>query len=263
MTNRRWLFSRRRFLAAGAAGTTALVFGGCDRLSAAPTFREFLTSTEGLTERVQRALLWRGALAREYSVADISNPFRANGSQDASSLPPEYIALARSGFDDWRLEVNGLVMRPARFSLADLRALPARTQITRHDCVEGWSCIGSWTGPQLSTVLERVGLRPNARFIVFRCADERPRYVRGVDLYYESMDLVDAFHPQTILAYEMNGAPLPLAHGAPLRLRLERQLGYKMAKFLTRIEVVDRFAHLGRGHGGTWEDDGYEWYAGI
>ena len=255
--------SRRGFLASGAAGFAGLAFAGCDRLSSALTFRELLGSTEGLNQRVQRALLWRGSLAREYSPAEISRPFRANGSQDASSLPPDYEALVESGFAKWRLEVDGLVQRPARFSLADLRELPARTQITRHDCVEGWSCIGGWTGFQLSTMLERVGLRPEARFIVFRCADERPRFTRGERPYYESIDLIDAFHPQTILAYEMNGAPLPLAHGAPLRLRLERQLGYKMAKFVIRIEAVNAFGHIGRGRGGTWEDDGYEWYAGV
>ena len=263
MTNGSPLFSRRRFLASGAAGAAGLVLGGCDRLSAAPTFREFLASAEGLTERVQRALLRDGALAREYSAADVSATFRANGSQDANNLPPEYMELARTGFSGWRLEVNGLVTRPASFSLADLRALPVRTQITRHDCVEGWSCIGGWAGPRLSTILDRVGLRPEARFIVFRCADELPRYVNGANLFYESVDLIDAFHPQTILALEMNGAPLPLAHGAPLRLRVERQLGYKMAKFLTRIEAVDGLNGIGRGKGGTWEDDGYEWYAGI
>ena len=244
-------------------GGAGLVFGGCNRLSTAPSFREFLAGAETLTERIQRALLWRGSLAREYGAADLSKAFRANGSRSASNLPPGYIERAESGFRDWRLAVNGLVQRPAGFSLADLRMLPARTQITRHDCVEGWSCIGGWTGPQLSTVLDYVGLRPEARFIVFYCADELPRYVDGANLFYESIDLIDAFHPQTILAYEMNGAQLPLAHGAPLRLRVERQLGYKMAKFLTRIEVVDRFDHIGRGNGGTWEDDGYEWYAGI
>ena len=263
MANRSGLFSRRRFVAASLAGTAGVVLGGCDRLSAAPTFRKFLAGAEGVTQRVHRALLWRGALAREYRAEDISSTFRANGSQDASSLPPEYSELARGGFADWRLVVGGLVMRPTSFSLADLRALPARTQITRHDCVEGWSCIGGWTGPQLSAVLDRVGLRPEARFIVFHCADELPRYRDGATHFYESIDLIDAFHPQTILAHEMNGAPLPFAHGAPLRVRVERQLGYKMAKFLTRIEVVDHLDHIGRGNGGTWEDDGYEWYAGI
>jgi DMSO/TMAO reductase YedYZ molybdopterin-dependent catalytic subunit len=237
--------------------------GGCDRLSASPSFRELLAGTEGLTERVHRALLWRGAHAREYTIADISPNFRANGSKDASNLPRGYTEAAERGFSDWRLQVDGLVMRPASFSLADLRALPARTQITRHDCVEGWSCIGGWTGPPLSAVLDRVELRPEARFIVFHCADELPRYVDGTSSFYESIDLVDAFHPQTILAYAMNGAPLAIPYGAPLRLRVERQLGYKMAKFITRIAVVDRFDRIGRGHGGTWEDNGYEWYAGI
>ena len=263
MTQNSVLWNRRRFLYSGAACTAGLVLGGCGQLSTSPTFREFLARSEGLTQHVQRALLWRGSLAREYGVRDISKVFRANGSRDAGNLPPGYTDLVQGGLNDWRLQVDGLVVRPTRFSLADLRAMPTRPQITRHDCVEGWSCIGSWRGPQLSRVLDHVGLRPEARFIVFRCADELPRYAGGTNPYYESIDLIDAFHPQTILAYEMNGSPLPLAHGAPLRLRVERQLGYKMAKFLMRIEIVDRFDRIGRGKGGTWEDDGYEWYAGI
>jgi DMSO/TMAO reductase YedYZ molybdopterin-dependent catalytic subunit len=254
---------RRQFLAAGAASGAGLLFGGCDRLSRSPTFREFLAGAEGLTQRVQRALLWRGALAREYSAADVSRAFRANGSQGAYNLPPAYIEQGADGFADWRLRVEGLVMRPTSFTLTDLRALPARTQITRHDCVEGWSCIGGWTGPPLSTILERVGLLPDARFVVFHCADELPRYLDGSNAFYESIDLIDAYHPQTILAYDMNGIPLPVAHGAPVRLRVERQLGYKMAKFVTRIEIVNRFDRIRGGRGGTWEDDGYEWYAGI
>jgi DMSO/TMAO reductase YedYZ molybdopterin-dependent catalytic subunit len=154
-------------------------------------------------------------------------------------------------------------MKPAQFSLEELKAFSARTQITRHDCVEGWSCIGAWTGPQLSTILNVVRPHPGARYVVFHCADELPRYVDGTNRFYESIDFVDAYHPQTILAYALNGTPLDLPHGAPLRLRVERQLGYKMAKFLTRIEITDRLDHAGRGRGGTWEDDGYEWYAGI
>jgi DMSO/TMAO reductase YedYZ molybdopterin-dependent catalytic subunit len=263
MAKRSRLLSRRRLLLAGAAGALGIGSSGCDRLSDAPTFRELLSGAETLTQRVQRALLWRGQLAREYSEADISTTFRANGSRDPASLPPDYVALADRGFADWRLRVDGLVARPMSLSLDDLRALPQRTQITRHDCVEGWSCIGGWTGPPLSALLELVGPRAEARFVVFWCADELPLYLDGSDAYYESIDLVDAYHPQTILAHEMNGAALPLAHGAPLRLRLERQLGYKMAKFLTGIEIVDRLDHIGRGHGGYWEDEGYQWYAGI
>jgi len=257
------LFTRRRVIAAGAASGVALGLGGCDRLSAAPAFRELLTGAEGLTEVVQRALLRRGGLAPEYGPADVSAVFKANGSQDPQNLPPGYTELAADGFADWRLRVGGLVREPTAFSLSDLRALPQRTQITRHDCVEGWSCIGGWTGPPLSSVLDLARLMPEARFVVFRCADELPLYSDGKDSYYESIDLVDAFHPQTILAHTMNGDPLPLAHGAPLRLRVERQLGYKMAKYVMRIDAVDDLASIGQGRGGYWEDDGYQWYAGI
>ena len=143
--------------------------------------------------------------------------------------------------------------------LAELRAMPARSQITRHDCVEGWSAIGKWTGVPLSHLLGQAGLKPEARYIVFRCADT----FRGT-LYYESIDLVDALHPQTILAYGMNDGPLPVGHGAPIRLRVERQLGYKHAKFIMQIEAVDSLAPIGRGKGGFWEDlIDYDWYAGI
>ena len=145
------------------------------------------------------------------------------------------LAHAADGYARWQLAVDGLVMRPMRFSLADLRGMNPRTQITRHDCVEGWSCIGSWTGPRLSSLLDRVCLRPEARFIVFHCADEQLRYIDGSHVYYESIDLFDAFHPQTILAYALNDEPLSVGHGAPLRLRVERQLGYKQAKFVKHI----------------------------
>ena len=159
--------------------------------------------------------------------------------------------------------VDGLVEQPLSLSLAELRALPSRTQITRHDCVEGWSSIGKWKGARLGPLLDQAGLKPNARYIVFHCADTLEQTLDGSGQYYESIDLIDAYHPQTILAYDMNDQPLPVPHGAPLRLRVERQLGYKQAKYVMRIEAVDGFAHLGRGKGGFWEDRGYEWYAGI
>ena len=138
--------------------------------------------------------------------------------------------------------------------------MPTRTQITRHDCVEGWSAIGQWRGVPLSNVLNLAQISPRARFVVFHCAD---RLERGEDPYYESIDLIDAFHPQTILAYELNGRPLPVANGAPLRLRVERQLGYKQAKYVMRIEVVEQLYAIQGGKGGYWEDRGYKWYAGI
>ena len=197
-------------------------------------------------------------LAREFSERDISPIFKANGTKNPNT--PVYNALAAGSFNTWRLQIDGLVDRPLSLSLADLRAIPARTQITRHDCVEGWSAIGKWQGAQLGPLLQAVGLKPNARFAVMHCADN---YGGGADMYYESIDLVDGFHPQTILAYSLNGQPLDVAHGAPLRLRVERQLGYKHAKYLMRIEMVERLDAFGRGRGGYWEDRGYEWYAGI
>ena len=253
----------RRSLLVGIGSTGALLLAGCDRLSRAPAAREILASSERLTQLGQRAFLSEAVMAREYTAGEISKVFRANGSSDASSLPPGYLEMLEAGLARWRLRIDGLVHRPLQLSLAQLRALPARAQITRHDCVEGWSCIGGWRGPALGVVLNLAGLLPEARFVVFHCADEYPRFVDGKNWYYESIDLIDAFHPQTILAYEMNGAPLPLAHGAPLRLRVERQLGYKMAKFINRIEVVSSLDHLRGGRGGYWEDLGYEWYVGI
>jgi DMSO/TMAO reductase YedYZ molybdopterin-dependent catalytic subunit len=167
-----------------------------------------------------------------------------------------------SQFSSWRLTVDGLVRRPLSLSLDEIKALPARTQITQHNCDEGWSAIGQWTGVPLGHLLQTAELAPEARYIVFHCLDELERLPGRLGFYYESLDLFDAFHPQTILAYGMNGGPLPVAHGAPLRLRVERQIGYKHAKYVTRVEAVARLDHLGRGQGGFWEDRGYQWYAG-
>ena len=134
----------------------------------------------------------------------------------------------------------------------------------RHDCVEGWSCIGKWQGARLSALLAQVGLKPSARYLVFRCADEMPGGGLSAPVpYYESIDLDDAFHEQIILAYDMNGKELPIAHGAPLRLRVERQLGYKHAKYVMSIEAVESFETIGGGNGSYWADNGYSWYAGI
>jgi DMSO/TMAO reductase YedYZ molybdopterin-dependent catalytic subunit len=137
--------------------------------------------------------------------------------------------------------------------------MPTRTQITSHNCVEGWTAIGKWHGVPLGMILKRAQLRPQARFIVFHCADDF-----SGENYYESIDLVDAHHPQTILAWGLNDAMLPVGNGAPLRLRVERQLGYKQAKYVMRVEAVESLAHIGKGKGGFWEDYiDYEWYAGI
>jgi len=253
--------SRRETLLRIVAGLGTVAVGGCS-IGESPTALSILDVAEGLNRRVQRALLApREALAPEYTKADISPMFKPNGSTDPDD--PDYIAHAQTKFVDWKLEVGGLVENPLSLSLAELRALPSRTQITRHDCVEGWSCIGEWTGVPLKTVLDKAKLKPEARFLAFHCADNLEQTLDGTGRYYETHDLVDAYHPQTILAYELNGAPLAVEHGAPLRLRVERQLGYKMAKYVMRIEAISSFAALGRGKGGFWEDRGYEWYAGI
>ncbi|MEA1834454.1 molybdopterin-binding protein [Methylobacterium durans] len=301
--------SRRSLILGAAAAAGSALLSGCDRLGNAEWFRRTLKTGEDANMFVQRLLLTEAKLAPEYAESDISPWFKPNG----TAAPPDkaYRALVKRKFADYRLEIGGLVETPLQLSLAELRALPSRTQVTRHDCVEGWSCIGKWTGVPLSELLNRARLKPEARFIVFHCADTmgqgedpngestdqggqqaqggnaNPSMTKqsganedrqssggqqeageasgsGMPIrYYESIDLVDAYHPQTILAYDMNGKVLPVEHGAPLRLRLERQLGYKMAKYVMRIEVVESFADIGEGQGGYWEDQGYAWYAGI
>lgn len=255
------ILTRRRLLLGGALGVTAATLAGCDAVGPESGFGAVIRSAETLTMRAQRLLQGRNALAREFREADISPSFRVNGTSRPDS--DAYAALVEDRFASWRLRIDGLVERPQDFSLADLKALPSRTQTTRHDCVEGWSAIGQWTGVPLGLVLSAAGLKPAARFVVFHCADELEKTLDGSGRYYESIDLIDAFHPQTILAYALNGEALSVGHGAPLRLRVERQLGYKQAKYIMRIVVVDSFANLGGGNGGYWEDRGYEWYAGI
>jgi DMSO/TMAO reductase YedYZ molybdopterin-dependent catalytic subunit len=249
--------SRRKFLggALGAAG--AALLSGCDALSKTQWFPRILEAGERLNRGAQSLITPRKSMAQEFSEADLSPEFRSNGTDYPDDA--EYRAHAEKQFADWALRVDGLVKRPDEFSLARLRAMPSRTQITRHDCVEGWSAIGKWTGVPLSAVLAAVQPQPEARYVVFYCADVMDDGAR----YYESIDLDDAYHPQTILAYGLNGKGLPIANGAPLRIRIERQLGYKMAKYVMRIELVATFKTIADGQGGYWEDRGYEWYAGI
>ncbi len=252
---RRQLIARAGGLVA-AAGTLPLL-AGCDAINEAPLTRKILSMGEEMNRASQRALIDRDALAREFSRADLSPVFRSNGTK----LPAgdAYARHAATGFGDWRVAVTGLVSKPLALSMADIRAMPQRNQITRHDCVEGWSAIGEWTGVQLSRILAAAGMKDRARHIVFRCADRI-----GDALYYESCDLVDALHPQTIIAWALNRELLPIANGAPLRLRIERQLGYKHAKYVTGIEAVASLDGVGAGKGGYWEDRiDYEWYAGI
>ncbi len=249
---------RRTLLGGLAAGTGGLFLAGCDRIVANPAVSATLRGFgDPLHYRSQRLISGRHALAQEFSATEMSPIFRENGNTRPESA--DYQAHAAAGFADWGLVVDGLVANPLRLTLAQIASLPARTQITRHDCVEGWSAIAGWSGPQLAAILRRAGISSRARYVVFHCADNF-----GAAPYYESIDMIDAFHPQTILALRMNDKPLSVGHGAPLRLRVERQLGYKHAKYVMRIEARDSLAGLHGGKGGYWEDSaGYQWYAGI
>jgi DMSO/TMAO reductase YedYZ molybdopterin-dependent catalytic subunit len=248
----------RRLFLKGAVGAASLVaLSGCDNLTQSSWFPGILGKAERLTEAVQRVVTPRNALAKEYGEADISKTFPANGNTAPGT--EQYDEHVAQHFSEWMLEVVGLVQTPRSWSLAALKELPSRTQITRHDCVEGWSAIGKWTGVPVGDLMHRVEPLPNARYAVFHCADVDDEGIA----YYESIAVADCYHPQTILAYELNGALLDVPHGAPLRLRFERQLGYKQAKYVTKIELVESLANIGGGKGGYWEDQGYEWYAGI
>ena len=250
--------SRRALLLRGLGATSAVLLAGCERLTRTEWFPKVLELGEKTSQAVHKTFA-RKAMAQEFTDADLSPDFRSNGNSDPEN--PAYTALAQNGFADYRLKVDGLVQKPREFSLAELRALPSRTQITRHDCVEGWSAIAKWKGTKLSALLDEVKPKAEARYVVLHCADSMEG--AGGTLYYESIDMEDAFHLQTVLAYDLNDKPLPIANGAPIRLRVERQLGYKHAKYVMRLELVESFASIAGGKGGYWEDQGYDWYAGI
>ncbi|HEY7164092.1 MAG TPA: molybdopterin-binding protein [Candidatus Binatia bacterium] len=253
--------SRRKLLAATAGGAAIAALSGCEKLANAlqgnKNFVALLDSAEGLTRDVERLLTGRDKLAQEFSERDISRFFKPNGNPPPITI--DYAEDARNGWTKWKLEISGLVKQPGAYPLAALKTLPARTQVTRHDCVEGWSAIAKWKGVPLRAIMRAVQPVPGARYVVFHCMDTDDQGTT----YYESIDLRDADHPQTILAYEMNDRPLPTEHGAPLRLRVENQLGYKHAKYIRRIELVSDLKQIQQGRGGYWEDQGYEWFAGI
>ena len=253
VSRRRWLL---RTGAAVGAATGALTLAACERLSRTPWVNDVLSTGEKVSQSVHKTF-GRSAMAQEFTPADLSPQFRSNGTADPAT--PAYQRLVANNFADWSLQVDGLVAAPRSFTLAELRSLPDRTQITRHDCVEGWSAIGKWKGVKLSAILDAVKPASSARYVVFHCADA----MDDGSQYYESIDFDDAFHAQTILAYELNDKPLTVGNGAPIRLRVERQLGYKHAKYIMRLQLVETFAPLFGGKGGYWEDQGYEWYAGI
>jgi DMSO/TMAO reductase YedYZ molybdopterin-dependent catalytic subunit len=252
---------RRRFLTRAGASAAALALAGCTDPSQKRWVVGILEQVEGLTRRAQRLLAGSHALAPEFRKQDIAPVFRANGTLNPDTA--DYNAHAANGFRDWRITVGGAVENPLSLSLEQLRAMPSRTQITRHDCVEGWSCIGQWKGTPLALVLAAARPREEARYVMFHCADNMAQPGSDEHYYYESLDLLEATHPQTLLAYELNGEALPIQHGAPVRLRAERQLGYKMAKYIQHIDLVPEFGRIAGGKGGYWEDQGYTWYAGI
>ena len=242
---------------AALAGATGLLVAGCDRITTSPTVRKVLTLGEKVTLSSQKLVTGRNALAPEFSRAEMSPRFRVNGNRMPASA--DYAAHMAGGFADWKLVIGGLVARPVSLGLAQLKAAPQRTQITRHDCVEGWSAIGEWTGVALGLLLRHAGVSSNAKYVVLHCADD----FSGTP-FYESIDMIEAFHPQTILAHTMNRQPLSVGHGAPIRLRAERQLGYKQAKYVMKIEAVASLDGIYGGRGGYWEDhSGYQWNAGI
>lgn len=246
---------RRRLLAGLAAGGSSLLLTGCG-LSRNDTVQAAFEASEDFTHWMHDLLTSPDTRVRQYPPEMISAYPKPNGTSNPDN--PHYQKLAANNFAEWRLQVDGEVEEPVKLSLAELRAMPSQSQITRHDCVEGWSYIAKWTGVRLAAMLERVQPTAKARYVVFFCADD----LFG-DQYYESISMESARDPMTILAYGLNGGKLPIANGAPLRLRAERQLGYKMAKYITRIELVNSTTHIQGGNGGYWEDRGYWWWAGV
>jgi DMSO/TMAO reductase YedYZ molybdopterin-dependent catalytic subunit len=248
----RRLITRRRALIAGAAGVGGLLLPRYWK-DLPPTYGNILRMGDTLTYAAHRTLLPSQSLVREYRRSDITS-FPATGTVNPAAagrpLSDAYGRSQSAAFADWKLSVEGLVASPRAFTLDDLKRLPARTQITRHTCEEGWSAIAEWTGVPVSVVLDAAGILPSARFAVFYSFDD----------WIDSMDLFDALHPQTILAYGMNGRDLSIPHGAPVRLRVERQMGYKSMKFLHRIVVKDEFDD--GGDKGSIQN-GWAWYTGI
>jgi len=251
------LITSRRSLITGLASMGGLMLAGCSK-ELPPTYGNILRMGDVLTYKAHRLLLPANSLAKEYDRHDISsmpaigttNPADSEQPAFNSELGPSYERLLSRGFADWGLSIEGRVSRPGVYTLADLKRFPSRTQITKHTCEEGWSSIAEWTGVPLRHVLESAGMLPSARFVNFYPFDNN----------VDGIDMLDALHPQTILAYGMNGRDVPVSHGAPVRLRVETQLGYKSIKYLRRIVVLDEFDDLGKA---GLIQNGWAWYAGI
>ena len=237
--------------------TAASALAGCGPIGSALNGSDAVRRILTAAEPVNHLLIGTRGLAREYADRDVDRVFRVNGF--STPIDASYQRLVADHFRSYKLVVEGAVERPTALTLAQLQSMSQRTQITRHDCVEGWSAIGKWSGVPLGAVLDAVQVRPDARYVVFHCLDNDG----SGTMYYESLDMHQARHPQALLALRLNDALLDPDHGAPVRLRVPTQLGYKSAKWVGRIDVVGTFATIGAGMGGYWEDRGYEWYAGI
>jgi DMSO/TMAO reductase YedYZ molybdopterin-dependent catalytic subunit len=249
-------FSRRKLIVTGMAATAgaaglAVAARLAERYGLIPPDHGGIYGPGETLNYAAQRLLARHSLAREFRASQISKPPFAN---EIPPLGDEYKRLEAGGFSEWRLRIDGLVDRPASFSLAQLRSYPSRSQITELACEEGWSYIAEWIGVPLSHVLELVGIQPQARYVVYFSIDPQ---------WWDSVDMADALHPQTFLAYGMNGGELPVGNGGPLRLRVPRQLGYKNVKFITRLTVTDSLKRFGQGLGSASPEAGYAWYAGI
>ena len=248
--------SRRKLIKAGLGAVAGVgAFGAgvrfADRCGLIPAnHRGIYGLSETLTYAGQRLLTKLPSMAREFDRSQISKVAPVNGK--APRTEP-YQRLLAGGFADWRLSIDGMVARPGSLSLAELKGFPSRSQITHQACEEGWSFIAEWTGVPLSYVLAQVGIHSDARWVFFFTFDE----------WWDSIDMDDALHPQTLLTYGMNGPELPIDHGAPLRLKVARQLGYKNLKYLSRITVTDSAEGIGDGLGSSAPSAGYSWYAGI
>jgi len=248
--------TRRRILTTGFAAATGIA--GLEVAAKiadhygllAPDHQGPFGAGEALTYGAQRLLTARHSMAREFSRSEISALSPVNHA--APDYDP-YQRLAFDNFRDFRLYVDGLVARPMSFSLADLKGLPSRTNITELNCEEGWSYIAAWSGVPLSLVLNLVGVNAKAKWVVFYPFND----------FWNSIDISEALHPQTLLAHAMNGEDLSPDHGAPIRLRIPRQLGYKNTKYIARISVTDSLKNIGDGTGSASPEIGYSWYAGI
>jgi DMSO/TMAO reductase YedYZ molybdopterin-dependent catalytic subunit len=248
--------SRRKLITTGIAATAGVAgLAAADRVAQRyglipPDHGGLFGPGETLTYAAQR-LLTKHSLAREFPRSMISKTPFAN-----PAAPPDdfFKRLQANNFADWRLQVDGLVAHPASLSLADLKGLSMRSQITEVACEEGWSYIAEWIGTPLVDVLNAVGVSPHARYVAYYTTE------KGL---WDSIDMGDALHPQTLLTWGMNDGDLPIPFGGPLRIRVPRQLGYKSVKYLTRLTVTDSLKGFGKGLGSSSPDYGYSWYAGI